>query len=145
MKATKTWILIANEKVARIVENDGPGKGIFQPCGLARQATNAVSLKDDPGRSFKSMGKSRSKIEGQQNGKVSPNGFAGELVRDLRRSHAKGCFDRLIICAAPKTLNQLKQLLPETLRGVVSAEIPKDLTHTPTGDLAAHFENVLAV
>ena len=145
MKATKTWILIANEKVARIVENDGPGKGVFQPSGMARQASYSGSLKDDPGRSFQSKGKSRSKFEGHQNGKVSPNGFAGELVRDLRRSHTKGCFDRLIICAAPKTLNQLKQLLPATLRGVVSAEIPKDLTHTPTGELATHFENVLAV
>ena len=145
MKPTKTWILIANEQNARIVENDGPGKGLFQPAGHARKAAADTPYTDRPGRSFQSEGKSRSKIENHQNSKVSPNGFAGELIEELRQNHDNGHYDRLIICATPKMLAQITVLLPDSLNTLVTGEIAKDLTHVPTDKLPRHFENLLAV
>ena len=145
MKPIKTWILIANGATARIVENDGPGKGLYQPAGLIRHAPAATPFADQPGRSFQSEGQSRSKMDPHQKAQTDSNGFAAELVDDLASNHGKGRFDRLIICATPAMLSQVKELMPNDLQPHVLAELPKDLTHIPTDKLAPHFENYLAI
>ena len=145
MKPVKTWILIANAENARIVENDGPGKGLYQPAGLAQHAPDPISFSDQPGRSFQSSGNLRSKIDPHQRSEADSRGFAAELVGDLVSSHGKGRFDRLIVCAAPAMLSQVKNLMPDNLQSHVLAEVPKDLTHIPTDKLASHFENYLAI
>lgn len=145
MKPVRTWILIANAKTARIVENDGPGKGLFQPSGLARQATEETSYADQPGRSFSSSGSVRSKMEPHQKALTPRDGFAGELVEDLASYYQKGQFDRLIICAAPAMLAHVRDLMPDAIQSQVIAEVPKDLTHVPTDKLAPHLENYLAI
>jgi len=145
MKPVRTWILIANAKTARIVENDGPGKGLFQPSGLARQAAQETSHADQPGRSFSSSGSVRSKMEPHQKALIPRDGFAGELVEDLALNHQRGQFDRLIICAAPAMLAHVRDLMPDAIQSQVIAEVPKDLTHVPTDKLAPHLENYLAI
>lgn len=137
--------MIANSKTARIVENDGPGKGLFQPPGLARQAAEEISHADQPGRSFSSSGSVRSKMEPHQKVLTPRDGFACQLVDDLASNHQKGQFDRLIICAAPAMLAHVRDLMPDAVQSTVIAELPKDLTHVPTDKLAPHLENFLAI
>lgn len=145
MKPVKTWILIANNGSARILENDGPGKGLFQKSGKTHVAEPAPDFSDQQGRAFRGVDTSRSKVEAHQKTQTPRHGFAGELVDDLISSKRSGEFDRLIICAPPAMLGQVRDLLPKDLQSDVIAELPKDLTHIPTDTLPDHFSNYLAV
>ena len=145
MRPTKTWILIANASQARIVENDGPGKGIFQLAGKVFKAEPETGFDDQPGRSFQSKGTRRSGMEPHQKSRTAVDGFAAQMIDQLAAANNKAEFDRLIVCAPPAILGNLRQLLPDNLKAKVSAELSKDLTHVPTDELASHFEAVLAV
>ena len=50
---------------------------------------------------------------------------------------------RVSLVAAPKTLGDLRELLPATVKKKISAEIDKDLTNLPERDLPKHLEGVL--
>lgn len=145
MKPEKTWILIANSIHARIVENDGPGKGLFQPPGLTRETQKRNAFSDQPGRAFTSSGSSRSKMEPHQKVVTGKDSFAGKLVDELMSHHKKGDFDWLVLCAAPAMLAQLRSQMPDQLRSKLIAELSKDLTNTPVEDLATHFDDVLQI
>ncbi len=145
MKPVRTWILIANNGKARIVENDGPGKGLYQPRGLAHTSPGGADFDDQPGRAFSSVGEARSKMEQHQSGRLQSNAFASELVDELILSKRKKQFDRLIICAPPTMLGRVRALLPDDLKSDLIAELPKDLTGIPTSNLSNHFTNFLAV
>ena len=58
---------------------------------------------------------------------------------------AAGAFDRLIIAAAPTALGSLRAALSEAVGKTVTGELPKDLTKTPTNDLASHFDGLIAL
>jgi protein required for attachment to host cells len=48
-----------------------------------------------------------------------------------------------VLVAAPKTLGDLRELLPDPVKSRVVAEIDKDLTRVPLRDLPKHLETVL--
>ena len=145
MKPIRTWILIANNGRARIVENVGPGKGLHQPPGKTHTAEAASEFPDQPGRTFSRFGTGRSKMEHHQKRQTPRDGFAGELIDELIKSRRSDLFDRLIICAPPPMLGQMRELLPDELKSDLVAELPKDLTHISTHNLSDHFANFLAV
>ena len=51
----------------------------------------------------------------------------------------------LVVAAPPKMLGALRDSLPAPLKSALLADMDKDLTNIPEADLAAHFEEVLAV
>ena len=52
-------------------------------------------------------------------------------------------FDKLVLVAAPKTLGDLRDLLPDPVKAKVVAEIDKDLTKVPLHELPKHLDSVL--
>lgn len=145
MKPTRTLIVVVDGRNVRFLENDGPGKGLFQLRDTAQNIDKPEGVDSQQGRAFNSVEKARHKLEPHHT-KSNPTGnFAGDLVKKISQSYSDDQFDRLILCAAPDMLAQLRQRIDVSLSSVVIAEIPKDLTHVPTGDLPSHFEHVLAV
>ena len=69
--------------------------------------------------------------------------FARELAERLEEAAHGHRFDRLVLVAAPKTLGDLRELLPDPVKTKVVAEIDKDLTGVPLRDLPKHLEAVL--
>ena len=148
MKAKVTWILIADGAQARVLENDGPGKGLTPVKGLKfsqEPLKNQDIVTDRPGRSFSSVGSGRSGYQPD----VSPveqreARFVSTVAEELELRHRDGAFDRLIIAADPTSLGTIRGALSKSLQESVIAELPKDLTNIPTAKLAGHFDEILA-
>ena len=145
MKPTKTWILIADATKARILENAGPGKGLSQLGDQVFKARERKDHSDDQGRTYNSVSPARHKMETNVTDDVVHLEHVDEILSSLGGALSARRFDRLLICAAPQTLGVIRQRIPEALNAVVMAEVAKDLTRTPTDELADHFVDLLIV
>ena len=143
MKAKKTWILIANGKTARILENTGPGKGLHALAGKVWHAPEKTAYESEQGVTNSSVGRSMHRMAPHNAPDKEESAFAEELAERLSKAHAGGEFDDLVLTAAPHMLGLLRPALDAQVRGVVIAELPKDLVKTPETDLKGHFDDVL--
>ena len=149
MKPTRTWILIADGARARIFANHGPGKGIEPVDGGEIEGDHRPSReieRDKPYRSYESVGPMRHPIEPRRDPhRELKREFAGRLVAMLDQRLAQKAYDRLILVAPPAALGDLRAALSAGVRARVYAELDKDLTKTPAGELPGHLAAVLAV
>ena len=145
MKPTRTWILLADASSARIIENSGPGKGLFQLKDKTYSFDPPRAYSDQEGRTFNSASPARHKMETNIEKDAELAVQLDEVLSELKRSFDSNDFSRLIICAAPHVLGLIRKRLPNALQPHILAEIPKDLTRTPTNELGNHLENFLAV
>jgi len=149
MKATRTWVVIADGARARVLLHDGPGHGLkpIPGCNFwAPHLKDSDIVADRAGRTFETYGSGRHSMKPA----TSPHRhnkaeFARTLVEFLDRKHAEGEFDRLLIVAAPTTLGDLRPLLSKALKSHLIAELPKDLTQIPDEQIIRHVETFLAV
>ncbi|UYO00797.1 MAG: host attachment protein [Devosia sp.] len=149
MKSTKTWILIADGTQARILQHNGPGKGLAQVENLdwsidplQTQDINA----DRPGRSFSSVGPGRSAMEPKTDPAEHREAeFVRSVAQVLEAKAKSGAYDRLVIAAAPIALGNLRKALSDHVKKTVVAELDKDLTNLPTPQLNKHFDGIIAV
>jgi protein required for attachment to host cells len=142
-----TWIVIADGARARVIEQDRESRAFkpaFEQEFFGQPAQSREIASDRPGRSFDSAGEGRHAMEPptdpQRHAKYE---FAGELARHLQKAAAEHRFERLLLIAAPKTLGDLRELLPEAVRKKIVAELDKDRTKVPTRDLADHLDAAL--
>lgn len=149
MKSKITWILIADAARARVVRNDGPGRGLVPVEGMAFERDHLKQgdlMADKPGRSFESAGVSRHSMEsGSDVVRELDRAFANMLVGVLQKALDRKNFDRLVVVAPPRALGDLRNALTGPLKAVLHAELGKDLTHVPNADLAGHLDTVLFV
>ena len=148
MKAKCTWILVADGGRARILENLGSGKGVHQVAGVNETLTlppNRVLQHDRPGRGFESAGPTRHAYEASDPHREMKRTFAAHLVDQLSEMHANGRFDRLVLVAPSPTMGDLRAMLTPALSVAIIGELTRDLTHTPTDEIAAHIEGIIAV
>jgi len=148
MKATVTWILVADGAQAKVFQHNGPGKGLsavkdlqFEQEPLRAQDINS----DRPGRRFDSGVNHRSGVEESDPAQQRETRFVQGVAERLETSQQEGRFDRLIVAAAPTALGDLRQAFGDRIKQAIIAELPKDLTNLPTPQLGKHFEDVLAV
>ena len=148
-KKKTTWILIADASRARILKNDGPGRGLDAIEDMIFQGENRKLkdiMADKPGRSYDSVGGGRHAMEYKSDAEhEDERAFANTLITVLQEAHGRKDYDQLILIAPPKMLGDIRAVLPDTLKAVTSAEINKDLTHIPNSDMADHLTGVLAV
>ena len=133
MKSTRTWVLIADGARARILQNDGPGKGLHEVEGCVFHGDHAAThdiMSDREGRSHSSVGPGRSAIEAHS-----------DPHRELKKRFAH---QLLVIVAAPSALGDLRAAISEQVRAKVTGEVAKDLTKTPDGEVAGHLKDVLS-
>lgn len=142
-----TWILIADGAKARVVEQDKESRRYrpaFEEAHFGTTAQSKEIASDRPGRSFDSAGEGRHAMEPstdpQRYAKLS---FARDLADRLTQAANRQEFDRLILVAAPRTLGDLRSVLPDSVKSKVAVEIDKDLTNTPDQDLGRHLDEHL--
>jgi len=149
MKKIITYVLIADGARARIVLNDGPGRG-FKPAypnefagTTSRMRTRDLGA-DKPGRGFESADGSRHamtpRADWHRNEKRQ---FAKSMARVLDEAADRKAFDRLILVAPPDSLGILRKALASKTRDLVTAEIAKDLTNTPVRNLPDYLKGVM--
>jgi protein required for attachment to host cells len=141
----RTWILVADGARARLFEQDPEVRSGFKPAaerefsGTSAHAREIAS--DRPGRTFDRAGEGRHAMEPSSDPlRHAKLEFARDLAEHLRQAVGQHAFDRLIVIAAPRTLGDLRDLLPATVRERVVAEIDKDLTWMPLSELEKHVD-----
>lgn len=149
MKPVRTLILMASETRLRLAENAGVGKGVHEI--LTREAKDFGDLPstyaDMPGRGQAAPGGvaghqfERPTSEREQ----ARGGFAGKVIETALAEWHKGKFDRLVVAAPPKMLGALRDVLPGEMSSALLADLDKDLTKLPVGDLPDHLDKVMAV
>lgn len=147
MKPIKTWVLIADGARARVLENDGPGKGLTAIDRLVFKGDHAAThdiVDDREGRIHDSHGPGRSAIDARSDPhRELKRTFAHHLADVLAHELDGGAYDRLVIVATPVTLGDLRKQLPAKVAAKVTGEVHKDLTKTPNGEIASHLNDVL--
>lgn len=151
-----TWILIADGAKARVMQYDRKNRTLAPATpgeffGSTAQSKEIAS--DREGRSFDSAGRGQpADVGGYGRHAMEPRtdpqryaeyAFARELAHHLQEGANRRRFDRLVLVAAPKTLGDLREILPDTVKKMVVAEVDKDLTNVPERDLPKHLRDVL--
>ncbi len=149
MKATKTWILIADGARARVVVNEGPGKGLRAALDHEFAASHAPSRawgSDKPGSAGDGGKGARHAVTPKIDyHEFAKERFAQEMAGMLDSAASQGVFDRLVLVAPPKVLGNLRGAMKNGARRKVTGELAKDLTHIPLRDLPGYLESVAMV
>lgn len=145
MKPVITWIVLANARTARIVQNRGPGKGILATEETVLHALDPVEFSDDPGVFQNSADQSRSAADRNDPKRLAETVFARTILSHLTAALKHAKFNRLILTAGPHMLGNLRSEMPAELRDFVVAEIDRDLTQLTLDDLPTHLRNAIAI
>ena len=131
--ATTTWILVADGARARVLSSDGRGDRLEsvldeEMTGMALGHRTRDLVSDQPGMTKDRMGQGMRRndppTEPQRYAKLE---FARDVARMLADALNRGEYDRLVICAPPKALGDLRQELSKIVQGRVVGEVNKDL------------------
>ena len=148
MKAVKTWIIVADGARARVLCNDGPGKGIHQLVAMAAETTDATHElgSERPGRVNESVGSHRHAIQPRvDRHEAAEKEFANRIAHYLDENAEQHSYERLVLVAPAKTLGYLRAGISKNSARLVTGEVTKDLTHTAIADLPAHLADVMAL
>lgn len=147
MKPRKTWVLVADGARARVLEMDGPGAALAPAFPFDFAASHAPTrdvAADRPGRGQGAGGSAGhakpSKVDWHT---FEKHLFAKQLAVALDGALGKGAFDDLVVVAPPKALGELRTAMSDAVKGRVTAEVGKDLTHESVHDLAGHLADAL--
>ena len=147
MKANRTWVLVADGARARVLQNDGPGRGLTAVDGLVFHGDHSATrdlVSDREGRSFSSHGPRRSAVEARSDPhRTLKSKFAHQLADVLAQGLEQDAYDRLIIVASPVTLGDIRSAISSQVRAKVVGEVAQDLTKVPNDEVGRHLEAVL--
>lgn len=143
MKATRTWILIADGSRARIFLNDGPGRGL-RPAVGNEFATDLPPTRevvaDRPGTAVPSAGPRHGYAPRVDWHQFEKRRFAAGMAGVLNAAARRRAFDRLVVVAPPEPLGALRAKLEPTVRRRLVKEVGKDLTGVGERELPAKLE-----
>lgn len=146
MKPVRTLVLVADDETARLLVNEGVGKGLRQ---IAQQSADSLDPKrfrysDTPGRERAAPGMARHGMEPRSSEeRQARQAFADLVVQELLAAWETGGHDRIVIAAAPRMLGALRDRLGG-LAPHVTASLDKDLVKVAISDLPRHFADVAA-
>jgi protein required for attachment to host cells len=142
-KRPVTWYVLTDGSRSRILTRrmEGPGYDVVDDSTstAARVPTREI-ISDKPGRVHESANSAHHAVEPRHDPHRERKAeFARELADRLNQAASAGEFDALVLYAAPRTLATLRSTLDDTVHRKIKAEIPKDLTKVPLGELPQHF------
>ncbi len=132
MKSPKTLVLVADGARARFFRVDRVRRGLDlvreATSERAREKTSEIAT-DRQGRAFNSSGLGqRSAMEPHTDPqRLEKERFARTLAEILQSEVTEVGIERLILVAAPRTLGDLRAVLPAVVAERVAEEIDKDL------------------
>lgn len=143
MKPTRTWILVADGKRGRILQQLGPlshleavGGGTYEQ---PQHKTSEIGA-DRPGRVHESVGGAHHAVAARVDWhRAEKCEFARKLAAQIEDEAWKDRFDRLVLVAPPRTLGELRAALGPCARGRLSGDLDKDLTSASTDDIEARL------
>ena len=133
-----TWVLIADGEKALFLENLTDAEDPFLEVRRVADHHNPPTREQGahkPGRMPDGPSAQRSALDDTDWHRLEKERFAEELAEILYDRAHKGRFERLIIAAAPMVLGDLRDKLHKEVRDRVVAEIDKNLTNHPIGEI----------
>ncbi|MCU9849826.1 host attachment family protein [Defluviimonas sp. WL0024] len=146
MKPVRTLVLVAGEENARLLINDGIGKGLTERAGLsvAQFADAQIEYEDRPGRQTGGPGgTARHGFDTHgHDQEIARSNFAQHVVEAVQETWARVKPDRLIVAAPPKMLGALRAKLTGAPAAALHGDLAKDLVKVPVHDLPPHFADI---
>jgi protein required for attachment to host cells len=140
MKPIITWIVIANKGSAKIMETRGINHGLTEVPGMNMKGPPKLEPERTPGRTMKASGAGHHTFQPQHREDTQ---LAEEIAAKLEIALRQNRFDRLILCAAPEMLGNLRSSLGPMVGKTIHSELSKDLVNTPVADLPGHLGDLL--
>ena len=142
-KKIVTWILVADGVRARVLANEGPGKGLadaFDQDFIGENALTREAVSAKPGRTQESATTERHAMEPRTDWhRFEKHQFAKRMAEILEDAAKRKLYDRLVLIAPPQALGDLRAELGQHAKGRVTGELDKDLTHVAIHELPAHL------
>ena len=142
-----TWVLIADGEKALFLRNDLDEENLDLNVVRIEEQDNPSDREQSanrPGRMQDTGVGQRSALDDTDWHELAKERFADDLADILYKQAHKGRFDEIVICAAPKTLGELRDKLHKEVSSKVIAEIPKDLTNHPLDKVEQMLSTELA-
>ncbi|MDM7932210.1 host attachment protein [Tabrizicola sp.] len=135
-----TWALVLNAARCRILRGlSARGDDVPSELVLRAESRNLRDIMSDkPGRSFASKGAGRRSAMAYSSDPVAEDRreFIHEVIALLESHRRAGDFDKLAVFAEHEMLGYLRQIMPPSLADLVVREVPKNLLHLSTQELA---------
>jgi protein required for attachment to host cells len=132
------WVVVCDGAKALILVNAGDGMHPNLKTLEVREQEDAKTREqgtDAPGRSVNSIDARRSAMEQTDWHEQGERRFLADLAKRLDAAVAAGETKSIIIAAPPRALGVLRQAYSNGLRGVLKAEIDKDLVKMPVYEI----------
>lgn len=141
----ESWILVCDGSKALIFQNKGDALQLnlqlWETKSRPDERTRDVGT-DRPGRSFSSVGKARSAVEGTDWHEIAEREFLGDVADGLELLVRTQKVRDLVVVAPARALGVLRTHLGQGAKGVLKAEISKDLCKLPTPEIEAYFASM---
>ncbi|MEJ6388651.1 host attachment family protein [Gymnodinialimonas ulvae] len=136
---TGTWVLVADGEKALFLRNDGdadaPNLTVFREEEQDNPPTHEQGT-HKPGRFNDGPQVQRSAVADTDWHWLEKERFASDMADILYKQAHHGKFERIIICAAPKILGELRQELHQVVTDKVVGEVDLVLTNHPIDEIA---------
>ena len=146
MKRPRTWYVVADGGRARFLEKRD-AQGMFDTirelvsADLHRRSHDLGT--ERPGRTFDTAGTAHHAVEPREDlHRAEKRNFVYDIAAALNEASAGDEFDRLVLVAPAHALRELNDGLDAATRRKIAAQLQKDLTKTPAGELAKHFADL---
>ncbi len=140
MKPITTWILFADQGSSKVMESSSKDSRLRKVPGMEMKGPEKRKFNKDKGRSFNSVGAGRHTHEAHHHEETA---FAESISSMLEDAKSGQRFDRLILCASPEMLGNLRKSLSPMVEKAVYGELAKDLVNIPDAELEKHFDSML--
>ena len=134
----ESWILVCDGSKALIFQNMGDALHLKEAKSRPNERTRDIGT-ERPGRSFASVGKGRSAVDGTDWHEIAERDFLGEVADALELTVREQDVQVLVIVAPARAMGFLRTHLGAGARGVLKAEIKKDLCKLPTPEIEAYL------
>lgn len=133
-----TWILVADEARARLLEDAGGPLNELRDFVHGESRAKAGEMAGERlSRTHDRAGAARHAIEPHTSSEaIEARRFAQELAAALDEGRGAGRFERLVLFAPPRFLGLLREVLPTAVARCVAAEVGKDVVAEPASRIA---------
>jgi len=146
--ANGTWVLVADGEKALFLENKTDADDPYLEVWREEEQDNPPNREQAAnrrGRVQQSAGHGQSAYDDTDWHQLSKERFADELADILYKQAHKGNFEKIVLCASPMILGELRDKLHQEVTKRVVAEIDKTLTNHPVEEIEKILKSELDV
>ena len=139
-----TWFCVADAGTARIKQQNAV-RGPLESVTTLNHAPYEHGRYEEAGKGQESMGSARHGFQDAEGPiRKEKREFAHVVAEYLDAGAQRGAYHRLVLAAPPKFLGDLRAALGAKAKGLITGEIPTDLTKESDAELAARVASLAA-